>query len=414
MCPFELNEVFAAVREMMEVRAANKGILLEMTCPPITVTSDPARLRQVLINMVGNALKFTERGSVKVSVNILHVADKRPRLQFEITDTGIGMSPETQAKLFQDFQQGDPSISRRFGGTGLGLAICKKLVIAMGGNIEVSSIDGVGTTFRFDVPCQGDAASAQTAAAKIVYPARYAGRVLVVEDNPINRQVAERLLTNIGMDVEVVENGALAVSAVKSKSFSLVFMDMQMPVMDGLTATRAIREAGLVVPIVGLTANAFASDREDCLAAGMNGFISKPVTRAKLEAAIAEFAAVLPESDPNALPDPEPMEAAVDTSQRDALVAELGADQYEALLDNFIEDASELFREFERASDPEAQVRAMHSLKGMAWTLGLTAIGDAAATSEEKLRKREAADVERLERLVENLAHSRAPLRRAS
>ncbi len=376
--PFSLFEMVTGLAQMMRPRARAKGISLDLSCAQVTVTTDPARLRQVLINLVGNAIKFTEEGSVHISAQVREDSQRGTLLELEIADTGIGMSPETQANLFQEFVQGDPSISRRFGGTGLGLAICRRIVLAMGGSIEVSSHEAIGTTFKVQLPCEVSALAPEAPAASVTGTAPRRGEVLLVEDNAINRQVAQSLLEKIGMTVSLAENGLEAVEALRVRTFDLVLMDMQMPVLDGLAATRQIREQGIHTRIVGLTANAFASDREACLQAGMDDFVTKPVTRAKLEALID---ANLGDRAATEQPATDMAPGDIDEELQAALIEELGADSFEELLVHFRQDAVAALTEAE-GSTSEPAVRALHSLKGMARTLGLSGIGDLAAQAE--------------------------------
>ena len=393
MSSFRLDELVGVVAEMMRPRARSKGLMLEVSCPSVNVTTDPARLRQILVNLVGNAIKFTEGGKVQLLATLGEGPNRGSCLQVSVIDTGIGMSNATMGKLFREFEQGDPSIDRRFGGTGLGLAICKRLIDTMGGTIEVTSREGVGSTFRLKLPCE-----VSTAGISAPQPAarpRRSGRVLVVEDNAVNRQVAEGLLQKLGMEVRLAENGAEALEMVRAERFDLIFMDMQMPVMDGLAATRALRAEGVALPIAGLTANAFASDRADCLAAGMDDFISKPVTRDKLEDAIERLLA--PTSAPLAVA-AEPVR--VDSAQQQALIDELGPEIYRDLVRQFHEDASGLMAEAAASAGTEVGVRALHSLKGMARTLGFTAIGDLAAAAEVEARSGRHPDLSNLQAAI--------------
>ena len=411
---FSLCEMVSGIEQMMRPRANAKGISLEVSCARVTVTSDPARLRQVLINLVGNAIKFTEAGSVHISTQVLQDNHRGTFLKLEIADTGIGMSPQTQANLFQEFVQGDPSISRRFGGTGLGLAICRRIVLAMGGTIEVSSHEAIGTTFTVQLPCEvSDAAPTGEPAAMPRQPMQRRGHVLLVEDNAVNRQVAQSLLEKIGMTVRLAENGLEALDALRVSTFDLVLMDMQMPVMDGLTATQKIREEGIHTRIVGLTANAFASDREACLAAGMDDFVTKPVTRAKLEALIdANLSSAQPHAE---APAPADL-TAIDREQQAALIEELGAEQFDELLAHFRLDAVETLAEAASEGTSETAIRALHSLKGMARTLGLRSIGDLAAQAELTARSGHQPELAELHQQVAALSpdETRPGLLRAS
>ncbi len=269
-----------AVRKQIELRE-----YIGATAPAF-VTLDPTRLRQVLLNLVGNAIKFTQTGSVTLSIE-----RNGERLCFEVVDTGIGMSDEQVARLFTPFGQADASITRRFGGTGLGLAISKKLVEAMGGNIAVSSEIGKGTRFSFDLPlieasapvgevlAVASEADAGTASAKTL-------RILTAEDHPVNQQLIKRILEKWGHQVDIANNGREAVDAVMRQPYDLVFMDMQMPEMGGVEATVEIRRtiAAVDLPIVAMTANVLEADRERCRAAGMQDFVGKPFQMAQVKA----------------------------------------------------------------------------------------------------------------------------------
>lgn len=404
--PVALAEVMDSIGGMMAPRAAAKGILLDCDYPDVEIAVDAGRLRQVLINLASNAIKFTPSGHVRVGVRIDRNGQGQSLLHFEITDTGIGMSDETFGRLFQDFVQGDPSINRRFGGTGLGLVICKRLVEAMGGSISVSSNVGQGSTFSFSLPCEVTPRSAGSAQARTDAPVTLpAMRVLVAEDNAVNRQVARGLLEKLGMRVTMAENGVEALAAVRGGQVDIVLMDMQMPLMDGLTATRQIRSAGFGLPIIGLTANAFASDRDACLEAGMNEFLSKPVTRAKLQAMLAQFA--IGEPAPAALPPPDPAMPAIDAAQQQSLIDELGQEQFDELLAQFVVDATELMADIE-AVDQDTRIRAMHTIKGMGRTLGLVAIAELADTAEQDCRAGRPVDLAPLRPLIAAAAPTRS------
>jgi CheY-like chemotaxis protein len=245
---------------------------------------DPGRVRQVLLNLIGNSLKFTEAGSVTARASAVGAG-----LQFEVIDTGIGIPVEKQKQIFEAFSQVDGSITRRFGGTGLGLTICSRLVERMAGTISVRSAPGEGSTFSFTVTA---------AHAEGVAPARTPGRtpetrpliILVAEDNVVNQTVVVRMLERAGHSVRIASNGKEAVEMCSLARFDLILMDVHMPVLDGFRATAQIREAGQTTPIIALTASAMAGDRERCVAAGMDGYISKPVSRDELLETISRFA----------------------------------------------------------------------------------------------------------------------------
>ena len=255
---------------------------------PRFITVDAGRLRQVLLNLLSNAVKFTSRGSV--TLRIMAAADRADCVRFEISDTGIGIPRDHRARLFEPFSQVDSSHSRQFGGTGLGLSISKRIVEIMGGDIGVDSECNHGSTFWFRVPvgvaletevqAQFDPASVLTSDRTQKAP----GRILIVEDNLVNQKVATKLVEKLGYVVHAVDNGQKAVNEVIAGQYSLVLMDCQMPVMDGFEATRQIRmrESDRHTPIVAVTASAMASDEQNCLDAGMDGFISKPIDIARL------------------------------------------------------------------------------------------------------------------------------------
>ncbi len=295
---FSLRETLAATARTLAWKSQEKGLALVAGAAPETPDrwrGDPGRLGQILLNLAGNAIKFTEAGRVEVRA----AATDAPAglLRFTVTDTGIGIAPEKSARLFEPFRQADEGIARRYGGTGLGLSITRQLVGLMGGQIGVTSAPGRGSEFWFTVRL---APAAQPAAAPApAAPAAASAspsRVLVVEDNAVNQLVARRLLERLGHRVAVAGDGLQALEALGGESFDLVLMDIQMPEMDGLEATRLIRAGALGVrdprvPIVGLTAHALKGDAEDCLAAGMDGFLTKPVRREQLEAALARHLA---------------------------------------------------------------------------------------------------------------------------
>ena len=285
MIDFDIRQSVEAVVALMAPKV-REGLVIRTSFGhdlPATVRGDPTRFGQVLLNLVGNAIKFTEKGSITITASHLVLADGDIEVRVEVADTGGGIAPEMLAHLFQPFTQADTSISRRFGGSGLGLAICKRLCQAMGGDIKVESEPGKGSKFSFSVRCQAATASAVAApplapVADEVDAASF--DILVAEDNPIMRTLTSKLLARRGYQADIVCNGEEAVAAVREKQYDLVLMDMQMPQMDGISATAAIRALDgpqRNVPIIALTANALVGQREICLTAGMNGFLTKPI-----------------------------------------------------------------------------------------------------------------------------------------
>jgi len=284
---FELDDLLDNVASLLTEKCAAKGLDLVFDVAPDVprhLVGDALRLGQVLINFANNAVKFTERGEVAVSAGVEQRDGQGVLLRFAVRDTGIGLTEEQQGRLFQSFQQADSSITRKFGGTGLGLAISKKLAGLMGGEVGVESEVGVGSTFwftaRLGVGTRARPGASQDgcAASSVDLGAIRGARILLVEDNDINQIVATELLQDAGFVVDVADNGQLALERMEQERYDLVLMDMQMPVMDGIAATREIRRRDhhRKLPVVAMTANAMAQDRQRCLDAGMNDFLSKP------------------------------------------------------------------------------------------------------------------------------------------
>ena len=286
-----LQEVVALLAERAQAKGLDFTFHLVNGAPP-AVLGDPMRWRQVLFNLVGNALKFTEHGQVRIELrhSLPHAATVA--LQVEVADTGVGMAADQLQRVFEPFVQGDSSTARGHGGTGLGLAITQDLVHLMGGRIEVQSQPGQGSVFRVVLPSlerAPEGATLPTAVSPVPKPAARALRVLVAEDNSVNQILIQAVLTRMGHRSDIVGNGRDAVARAAQGEHALVLMDVQMPEMEGLAATRAIRAlpgpAGLV-PIVAMTANALVEDRQRCLAAGMNDYLSKPIDLHALAAAM--------------------------------------------------------------------------------------------------------------------------------
>nr|WP_145552146.1 ATP-binding protein [Variovorax boronicumulans] len=282
---FALDQVLQNLRTVVAEKAEVKGLAFTIATAadvPPHLRGDPLRLGQVLINYATNAIKFTERGAVDVQVRVDAQDAGGVLLRFAVRDTGIGLTPEQVGRLFQSFSQADQSTTRRFGGTGLGLAICKNLVALMGGEVGVDSTPGQGSTFWFTARLQVGSAQA-VHALPAADPARLDAlrghHVLLAEDNLLNQEIARELLAEVGITVDVAGNGREALELATTRPYALVLMDMQMPEMDGIEATREIRRSvpAAQLPIVAMTANAMAADRERCLAAGMDDFLSKPI-----------------------------------------------------------------------------------------------------------------------------------------
>jgi signal transduction histidine kinase/FixJ family two-component response regulator/HPt (histidine-containing phosphotransfer) domain-containing protein len=418
---FDLDELIGNVEIVAGHDAAEKSLAWKVEVAgdvPRRLRGDPLRLGQVLINLVNNALKFTEPGgAVTLSIGLAPPADAPARLHFEVRDTGIGLSDEQQARLFQPFVQADGSTSRRYGGTGLGLSISRRLVELMGGGIGVRSTLGRGATFFFDVPLAAAAAPAAHGRARAEVPGRsrppahalaaaFAGRrVLLVEDNAINRQVAGELLAGVGVEVDMAEDGARALAllgAAPPTHYDLVLMDLQMPRLDGHDTTAAIRADTRfdALPIVALTAHAEPALRARCAAQGMEDFVSKPIVPEELWRVAARW--MRPRAAPPAAPAAAPR---VEAARRDdaasppsvagldvhAAVRALGGSVslYREVLKRFAQAQAGFAAELQRCRAEGRHVdalRLVHTLKGLAGTIGAADLGRHAAEFETGLR----------------------------
>lgn len=541
---FDISSVVEATLEIVSPKARSKNLSLLGIYPQLQITGDEARVRQVLVNLCGNAVKFTEKGDVAIVARCLKSEHQPTLLHIEVLDSGIGISPEEQKGLFKEFHQVDASINRRFGGSGLGLAISRRLVETMGGKIGVESRLGEGSRFWFTLPLSADVVAippeipwptsqvrigtstsmafrvlhhelesarhvltvlppderqtpatdlllidarwfadhrlsagrmsnaivfgfqaksweararavidgpltvaklrrvllaepatriekTQTPEPPATHPLR--GRILVVEDNVVNQQVAFRLLERMGVTVELAEDGALALARVAKGGIDLVLMDMQMPVMDGLESTRRIRQLPdelRSVPIIGLTANAFASDRDACLTAGMNDFQSKPVNRQKLEIILMEWLSRSgqnsgkSEGGPSPLPGNGPPVGTttaptgesksatskawngdiIDRNRIELMSNELGTEMVDKLASLFWVDLDSLMahlRSPAASTDVSTTRRAFHTIKGSAETIGFKAISDATVRAGELFRQKGTIDLQELEHAVQ-------------
>lgn len=381
--PFSSRRVLEEVLRLFQIPASSKGLSLSGGAEdsvPDWLLGDPLRLKQILSNLVSNAIKFTNEGSVHISLSAGEIRDDRLELLGTVTDTGIGIPPEVQAKLFAAFEQGGTSMSRRFGGTGLGLSICKRLIEGMDGWIEVDSTPSAGSTFRFCVVMHAtDAPATQETEADVGTVAELTRpiHILLAEDNDVNRMLVSRMLAQAGHRIDEVVDGAAAVAAARRRSYDLVLMDMQMPVMDGTEATAAIRAMGgdrAEMPIVALTADAVPEHRAGYLQAGLDEVLLKPIDWAALNRTIARVGSKIwteSESPPAA---PEREEVPVfDRARVRAAVGTLPPARAVEMIALVPQEAERQFAAFEDAvatGDSKAAGRIAHTLKGLAANFG--------------------------------------------
>jgi PAS domain S-box-containing protein len=430
--PFSLREVIEEALRVERQRAAEKGLALEASIAPQVprlLRGDPVRVRQLVLNLVNNAIKFTAAGHVRVRARVAAFEPGAVRLALEVEDTGIGIAPDKREAIFEAFTQADASTTRRFGGTGLGLAICRRLAALMDGTIGVESEPGRGSTFRVALRLElaepGESAPTEAPPA----PAHRSGlHVLVAEDNPVNRRVLVKFLERLGCRAQCAADGAEAVRRFREQPFDLVLMDVQMPVMDGVEAAARMREVererGARTPIAALTAHALAGDRERLLAAGMDEHLPKPVSFAALARLLARLCPAglssepAPEGDCGAPPQRPPREDSA-PFDLEAALAMCGEDHalLEQLVATFLRTARGEWLRIEQAyaaGDGAALARAAHSLKGGALAIAARPLAALAERLEERARAGELAacgqDIRRLGGAFDALCAALEPL----
>jgi signal transduction histidine kinase/HPt (histidine-containing phosphotransfer) domain-containing protein/DNA-binding NarL/FixJ family response regulator len=438
--PLDLESVIAGVVNLVSRDADIKGLKLLCsldTCIPRTLIGDPLRISQILINYVNNAVKFTKQGEVRLAISVRNSTDSDIQLLFSVTDTGIGLTEDQMGRLFKSFSQADTSTTRNYGGTGLGLAVSKSLAQAMGGEVGVDSVHGKGSTFWFTaqlkigspekigakhgIEMNGNLSPAtlieiqnrEQQSLEVQLERICGARILLVEDNEINQQVASELLQSVGMEVDIADNGQIALQSLEARSvegrpYDIVLMDMQMPVMDGVTAARLIRETRSAesLPIVAMTANAMQADRDRCMDAGMNDFVTKPIIPEKLWQALLSWVRVrdgmAPPSKRQTLPAETTQPGSAHVLQALRGIAGLDVDLgllrtsnnlgfYASILRKFVasqQDATTRIQQALQDQDTDTAERLAHTLKSVAGNLGATALQNAADTLELALRKR--------------------------
>ncbi|HEY0846400.1 MAG TPA: ATP-binding protein [Noviherbaspirillum sp.] len=406
---FGLGEVLGNVSNVTAYKAHEKGLdFVIRTAPdvPVDLIGDPLRLGQVLTNLVNNAIKFTDKGQIRVAIEAMECAEGRIRLKFSVQDTGIGMTPTQLDRLFLAFSQADGSTTRKYGGTGLGLSISKHLVELMGGDIAVESEAGKGATFSFSLWLGiGNAASAKRPAAPVMdRKISLDGlRVLVVEDNEVNQQIAREFLQGAGVTVDIAVNGADAVEQLARKpdrSYDAVLMDLQMPVMDGYEATRRLRADARFrdLPIIAMTAHALAQERAKCLAVGMNDHVTKPIDPDLLCQTLAHWCPhAVREARQAALPLEGGEVLAVDGIDTRAGLRRMAGntESYRRLLGLFREELATTatgLRQALAAGDKAQAIRLAHTIKGVSANVGANALSGCAARLEGAIGQGQATD----------------------
>jgi signal transduction histidine kinase/DNA-binding response OmpR family regulator len=407
----ELPQLVADMIGLTRPWAQKKGLHFEIEFDkmlPRQIQTDPLRCKQVLVNLVGNAIKFTEHGSVKIGI-FREISYFTHTIRFEVTDTGVGMTPEHLDRLFQPFTQADVSTTRRFGGTGLGLTISKRLAKLLGGDITVRSEPGVGSTFifrvdggpRLGIPVIENLTVEQLSVGEVTTvdeDIQLSGNILVAEDGEDNRELVAAHLRRAGLSVSIAGTGRLAVEAATTRKFDLVLMDMQMPELDGYGAARALRAAGVRIPIIALTANAMAEDRLKCLEAGCTEYLAKPIARGLLLRTLSRFltsgVALAPEqtrhttvtppldvspADSHAMP---PTGRLRSTMESEPSVQKLLA-RFIARLPERVATLQTLLQQ----ENMEELRQAIHQIKGAAGGYGFPQLTDVAGRAENKVRE---------------------------
>jgi signal transduction histidine kinase/DNA-binding response OmpR family regulator len=409
--PCAPHVLIADAISILRVRAHEKGIGLEHRWEglvPETIVTDPARFRQLLMNLIGNAIKFTDKGAVNV-VARLQNDSAAPQLAVDVADTGIGIAPEFLGRIFEPFTQADQSITRRFGGTGLGLAISRQIVGILGGQISVKSQPGEGSTFTASVAVgslagvrmleapTADVMPSQTSAGDAKPVALPQTSVLLVEDGETNRKLVSLILRRAGAEVVMAENGQIALDIAATRTFDVILMDMQMPVLDGYMATQTLRRRGVKTPIIALTAHSMKGDEDRCRAAGCSGYITKPIDTDRLLNTLAD---VLQNRSATAA------EEESRTNEEPMIVSSLPMDDpaFRVIVEDFITELCEAIQEFKHLAEENRfaeLAKKAHWLKGSAGSVGFGALTIPAAELEAAAKSGQTETVdEKLNRVV--------------
>ena len=410
---FDLAAPVAEVLDLLAPAVAEKGIRLSASIDPLLparVIGDARRLRQVLLNLADNAVKFTAVGGVGIRVER---AEANGQVRFAVADTGIGMPPEVQARLFGRFAQGGPETARRYGGSGLGLMICKRLVGLMGGRIVLASTPGKGSTFSFEIPLRPIAESGRPPSTLLPKPALAKplpgarGRILIAEDGEANQLVAAAILRKAGYAVDLARDGEEALGAARTAAYDLVLMDVRMPRMDGLAATAAIRglegPAGRV-PIIAMTAAAMPNEVARCLEAGMDGHVAKPMDLTALLAAVSDILENRPRRSRAAVEEPNPAgPTLIDHTTLQELRAAVGPGRLPRLIGVFADETRARVARLTSTDDVSLIEEEAHGLKSAAGTFGAAALRSIAASLEEACVARDMVKISELRNGLPNL-----------
>jgi PAS domain S-box-containing protein len=423
--------VIQEVVKVLGVKAGEKGIGLDLKVQddvPETIIGDPGRIRQIVTNLVGNAVKFTERGSVTVTAYAERLDGDTLQFHIDVADTGVGMNPEATGRIFQDFVQADVTVTRKFGGTGLGLSISRKFARAMGGDITVESEPGVGSVFKVTLnagSARGVAWISPEQALTVadsskmqertdwVFPA---AQILVVDDGPENRELVKVVLEDYGLSIDEAGNGRVGVEMAMANDYDLILMDVQMPEMDGLTATRLLRDRGLKTPILGLTANAMKGYEQELLEAGYSDYLTKPIDIDRFVSSLAELLHAQPGDEPFTEPVmPEtPEDQTFEAEDTSPIVSKLVANnpRFAKVISRFVSRLGEQLQAMDDAytnRDVEALAKLAHWLKGAGGTVGFDVFNQPATELESAAKASDLAAIEEKLHEIHRLAARIAP-----